>query len=383
MSSDEFWSNSIEVQSIPGKGKGIVAVNDIKKGDLLIIERAVEVAKGTIDSEKSLILNKLLQNIHVRVMKDDAKRKEIFSLFPSKEINEAEFTRHELPVEDGGDNPILVNELNHLYNIITCNTFMVDDDVADEVYFAMFLRTSRMNHSCSPNCFYHFTNRTVYIRSQRDIKKGEELTISYCNEYQTRVDRQQHLKKNYHFTCNCTRCCDHNNEFDLVCAAVECLNKECTGYITADEAGSLRCPECRSDVDREKFRSLYSEFLRKFKNAPTVVPEGVHPQSAIAVSCYKGIIASFFTRLTGASDKKPTAADKKNAFEASKKALASLQRFQCNSEERLLITMKAANLAGSQEERDAYFAKARQLCAELRGGDENLHTHFPKWAPRQ
>ena len=93
MTSTELWSSSIEIKTLQGRGQGVVAVDDIKKGELLIVERAVEVAKGTVDSEKALILNKLLQNIHVRVMKDDQKRKEIFSLFPSKEVNDSEFTR--------------------------------------------------------------------------------------------------------------------------------------------------------------------------------------------------------------------------------------------------------------------------------------------------
>ena len=260
---------------------------------------------------------------------------------------------------------------------------MVDDDVADEMYFAVFLKTSRLNHSCLPNCFYYFTNRTVYIRSQKDIKKGDELMISYCNEYQTKTDRRIHLKKNYYFTCKCERCDDYFNKFDLIASAVECFDKNCGGYLTADEAGSIRCSECQTDVDREKFSTMYSECLRQFKNSNMVVPRGLHPQSAIAVSCYKNRLSDFFVRLTGASDKKPSAADKKAAFEASKRALASLQRFQCNSEERLLVTLKAANLAGSSAERGAYFSKARELCSELRGGDGDLAKHFPKWAPKQ
>ena len=36
-----------------------------------------------------------------------------------------------------------------------------------------------INHSCDPNCWILNTNGRVYFFALRDIKSGEELTISY------------------------------------------------------------------------------------------------------------------------------------------------------------------------------------------------------------
>lgn len=36
-----------------------------------------------------------------------------------------------------------------------------------------------LNHSCDPNCWIYNFNGNVYVFTLRDIKKGEELTISY------------------------------------------------------------------------------------------------------------------------------------------------------------------------------------------------------------
>ena len=36
-----------------------------------------------------------------------------------------------------------------------------------------------INHSCRPNCYVHIKNGTIWIRSARTIRKGEELTYDY------------------------------------------------------------------------------------------------------------------------------------------------------------------------------------------------------------
>jgi SET domain-containing protein len=36
-----------------------------------------------------------------------------------------------------------------------------------------------INHSCTPNCEYRIADRRVLIYSERDIARGEELTIDY------------------------------------------------------------------------------------------------------------------------------------------------------------------------------------------------------------
>lgn len=40
----------------------------------------------------------------------------------------------------------------------------------------------------------------------RDIRKGEELTISYIDETLPFKDRQAKLKTMYMFTCTCPKC---------------------------------------------------------------------------------------------------------------------------------------------------------------------------------
>lgn len=65
---------------------------------------------------------------------------------------------------------------------------------------------SCFNHSCDPNCHVHtLDDSTIYVDTNRDITKGEELTISYVDNTLPLADRRN-IIKNYHFTCNCPLC---------------------------------------------------------------------------------------------------------------------------------------------------------------------------------
>ncbi len=39
--------------------------------------------------------------------------------------------------------------------------------------------TRFVNHACRPNCFAHVMGDEIWIRTARDIRRGEELTIDY------------------------------------------------------------------------------------------------------------------------------------------------------------------------------------------------------------
>jgi SET domain-containing protein len=39
-----------------------------------------------------------------------------------------------------------------------------------------------INHSCTPNCYTHVVDKTIWVRASRKIRKGEELTYDYNTE---------------------------------------------------------------------------------------------------------------------------------------------------------------------------------------------------------
>ncbi|KAF9898721.1 SET domain-containing protein 5 [Lobosporangium transversale] len=74
----------------------------------------------------------------------------------------------------------------------------------------MYLLHSSLNHSCLPNTVIDNpgagTSYGVSIRLARDIKRDEQLQITYCNPLWKRETRQQYLRTEYLFTCKCKRC---------------------------------------------------------------------------------------------------------------------------------------------------------------------------------
>ncbi|KAF8955593.1 SET domain-containing protein 5, partial [Entomortierella lignicola] len=74
----------------------------------------------------------------------------------------------------------------------------------------LYLLHSSLNHSCVPNAVIDHpgagTNYGVSVRLARDIKRDEQLQITYCDPRWNRETRQQYLRTEYLFTCKCKRC---------------------------------------------------------------------------------------------------------------------------------------------------------------------------------
>ena len=77
---------------------------------------------------------------------------------------------------------------------------------------------NRTNHSCNPNTTVihifssesDFDSRLLTVKATRQIQKGEEITFSYIDPgLASTLDfnsRQEELKSNYGFICNCEKC---------------------------------------------------------------------------------------------------------------------------------------------------------------------------------
>ena len=79
------------------------------------------------------------------------------------------------------------------------------------------------------------------IRAVSDIKKGEEITISYLGEYdfllRNRQFRQVHLLTGWFFICSCDLC---KNEVEDKDDMLQELIQEAYGYHRVNSANGLR-----------------------------------------------------------------------------------------------------------------------------------------------
>ncbi|XP_033099327.1 SET and MYND domain-containing protein 5-like isoform X2 [Anneissia japonica] len=76
---------------------------------------------------------------------------------------------------------------------------------------ALYSLQSCCNHSCDPNAEVQFleNNSVLSLVALKDISEGEEITICYldeCSRQRSRHSRQNILKSNYLFVCDCSKC---------------------------------------------------------------------------------------------------------------------------------------------------------------------------------
>ena len=75
----------------------------------------------------------------------------------------------------------------------------------------IFLRASRINHSCTPNANFAWNAsiKRETVHAMIDIPANEEITISYCMPHTDIYHRQKRLEQ-YGFDCTCTPCSQDN-----------------------------------------------------------------------------------------------------------------------------------------------------------------------------
>jgi len=86
---------------------------------------------------------------------------------------------------------------------------------ADRRILYLGFKLSKFNHSCEPNTTWTVRKvpRTdsfvVTLKAKRNIKAGEEVTVSYLSStdlHKNRIERREKLSFSWHFDCMCSLC---------------------------------------------------------------------------------------------------------------------------------------------------------------------------------
>ena len=87
------------------------------------------------------------------------------------------------------------------------------EDILNDSCAAMYILTSRLNHSCAPNVIWRSElggDGQLATVAARDIEEGEEILISYmraeATSYGEAVSLPHYLQRWYGFTCCCGHC---------------------------------------------------------------------------------------------------------------------------------------------------------------------------------
>lgn len=188
----------IEVKATQDRGMALFATEDIKPGVELISEAALlTVTSNDIDDIDNLE-NETVQQLRPQINNLDF-------------VTRSDWLQCSKPVASMTD-----PDFQRFRN----NCFKCPTENGKAYCWAFFLKIARANHDCSPNAMIDITmvNGRWHggLRTVREIKKGEEVTIDYISadfdsiDFTTANQRKKILQDVWNFQCTCAACQNAN-----------------------------------------------------------------------------------------------------------------------------------------------------------------------------
>ncbi|KAJ4481874.1 hypothetical protein J3R30DRAFT_3287137 [Lentinula aciculospora] len=172
------------VREISGKGKGVIAVRNIKRGEQLIRERPLFILPSEIIiSPTALIAH------HLSLLTSD----QYFQFYNLSYVN---FSPHLNPETDLAELALAIFQTN----AVSAGVNSV----------GVFPRMARVNHGCSSafNSVYTWREKegVLVVHALKDIGKGQEILTTYTDTKRPRDQRREFLRHQYSFHCTCDIC---------------------------------------------------------------------------------------------------------------------------------------------------------------------------------
>lgn len=93
-----------------------------------------------------------------------------------------------------------------MYARILSNSMTLMTPTFDPLGIVIDALLCHLNHSCDPNTYIVMDGAQMQLRTLKDIKKDEELFISYIDPTMPFSRRQSELQQRWFFSCSCSKC---------------------------------------------------------------------------------------------------------------------------------------------------------------------------------
>ena len=212
----DYISPKLEIQFEKDKGLKIVAKENINKGELILVEKALAFKR---DKENSIDisvpnLKEVPEKIDIDLYNDLAEKilnrpldyEKFYFLYDGTNLNEDIDQRKEY-LKNQIDGKIKLTK-EKIINVIKNNLYQIGRNI---IYYKSIGKgiwgyASLINNDCSPNTAYFGIGEYFISYCIKEIKKDEEITCRYNNSSLTLEDRQEYLLKNWGFECKCQLC---------------------------------------------------------------------------------------------------------------------------------------------------------------------------------
>ena len=169
--------NLYMIQAVPGKGQGLFADGEIKAGVRILADEALfSIADNPVD------------DIGDRIS-------ESFGCLSPSQKQEFEALHCPDSSTNTDATPLVRRYLANNFEMLVGTS-------------GIFLKASRINHSCCPNASFAWNNylNRLTIHAMVNIPAGEEITVSYELPFVTLQERQARFRGYYGFVCDCPAC---------------------------------------------------------------------------------------------------------------------------------------------------------------------------------
>ncbi|KAF7313177.1 SET domain-containing protein [Mycena kentingensis (nom. inval.)] len=185
------------IRNTESNGRGMFAAEPLQAGFTILVERPAIITPYIIANGGGLYAQTEADILHALVGRLPAEKQgRVLTLASCRSINECEILTD-------------IARTNALPITLAVPTNVPHPELPS--HRAIFLNTSRCNHSCSPNARWHWDLATFSLTlvAVRPIAENEEITISYLpGPYLLlpRATRDSLLRSSYNFSCRCAAC---------------------------------------------------------------------------------------------------------------------------------------------------------------------------------
>lgn len=158
-------------------------------------------------------------------------------------------------------------DILRLFVVVEINGFHLFDHELKNIGYALYQRASMVNHHCEPNCLVVFEGSVLEVRTLQDLKKGDELLITYIETLATTERRRDMLMEQFRFHCMCRKCEDPYSDQVLRC--ILCPKCSCNGHLKNVSGGTARCTLC--GLERSTTDALWEKFTAAEEKAETLL----------------------------------------------------------------------------------------------------------------
>ena len=224
----EYINNKLEIKFNPEKGVFICTKEKLKKGELLVVSKALAISdpnkkinrkeqyikfdnpdKEEYEKTKSLLVYREKEDLEEKLSYKLSNYPEDYSdflyLFDGKNKN--------LNLENRFKN----NQINlrKIQNVIEYN-FITLYFMGKPISYGLWYLPSLFNHSCIPNCYHFGFGDILIIIATNEISPNSELNINYFYGDMLYDTRRKYCKIYYNFECNCELCKYEKKKFNEI-----------------------------------------------------------------------------------------------------------------------------------------------------------------------